>query len=558
MAALVCDLCGGKLVMGASGIAVCDSCGMEHSADRMKEKVQEIKGTVRVDNTHMITTYLEMTATALEAGNNEEAENYANKVIEIDPRSAKAWFYKGKAVGWQTTGRNNRYPESIANWINAYSFSSLEEREELVDDIKAEARKIGAAILQLECNSFADFRSDDNKEDVTNALDMIEEQLELLKEKTEIDVYTDAFKVILASTVNAGAVNASDNADQDFGPENINRDKYSWNRYTEAQDWCLTLLDKAYSLCSDDDLCHTICENYIAIAEAVRDSCSYKFQPSAYSDGTYVRDYSFTQSAKEYRTNTINKWKKKRDNHDPELRKSNCKKAIDLYILSCGEANRKLAIEQYWDAHASEKVALDNELAEIERKKSDLNAEAANNSDKHQAEQIDKEIAAVRNQMNSLGLFKGKEKKALAARIEELTATKQTYENRWMDAKKQIDSKLSALDKRKSEISQEFTKDRGTAKLTHKQYITVFENGSGVVSGLDLVSYHKAILPNGFSVKGEGNDAVENYTRSVMIKYQATFSDEWILVMRIIPKLRKSIASISRPTGKTLMFLSIL
>ena len=240
MAALVCDLCGGKLVMGASGIAVCDSCGMEHSADRMKEKVQEIKGTVRVDNTHMITTYLEMTATALEAGNNEEAENYANKVIEIDPRSAKAWFYKGKAVGWQTTGRNNRYPESIANWINAYSFSSLEEREELVDDIKAEARKIGAAILQLECNSFADFRSDDNKEDVTNALDMIEEQLELLKEKTEIDVYTDAFKVILASTVNAGAVNASDNADQDFGPENINRDKYSWNRYTEAQDWCWT------------------------------------------------------------------------------------------------------------------------------------------------------------------------------------------------------------------------------------------------------------------------------------------------------------------------------
>ena len=42
MAALVCDICGGKLVMGSGGIAVCDSCGMEHSPDRMKEKVQEI------------------------------------------------------------------------------------------------------------------------------------------------------------------------------------------------------------------------------------------------------------------------------------------------------------------------------------------------------------------------------------------------------------------------------------------------------------------------------------------------------------------------------------
>lgn len=522
MAALVCDLCGGKLVMGAGGIAVCDSCGMEHSADRMKEKVQEIKGTVRVDNTHMVTTYLEMTATALEAGNNEEAENYANKVIEIDPRSAKAWLYKGKAAGWQTTGRNNRYPESIVNWINAYSFASETEKAEIVDSIQSEAMNISAAILQMECNSFANYRSDDNKDDVTNALDMIEKQLGLLKEKTEIEVYTGPFKTILARTVNSCAVNASNNSDQEFGPENRNRDEFSWRQFTAAQDRCLELLDKAYTLCSDDDLCHTICKNYIAIAEAVRDSCSYKWQYSEWnSDGYYSKEYSFTASAKESRTNIINDWKKKQDNHDPDLRKSNCKKAIELYNSSCGEANRKLAIEQYWDAHASEKAALDNELAEIERKKSDLNAETANNSDKHKAEQIDKEIAAVRNQMNSLGLFKGKEKKALAARIEELTATKQTYENRWLDAKKQIDSKESALDKRKSEISQEFTKDRGTAKLTPKQYITVFENGSGVVSGLDLVSYHKAILPNGFSVKGEGNDAVENYTRSILIKAQA-------------------------------------
>lgn len=521
MSALVCDLCGGKLVMGAGGIAVCDSCGMEHSADRMKEKVQEIKGTVRVDNTHMVTTYLEMAATALEAGNNEEAENYANKVIEIDSRSAKAWFYKGKAAGWQTTGRNNRYPESIVNWINAYSFSSLEEKEELVDDIKTEAMNISAAILQMKCNSFANYRSDDNKNDVINALDMVEKQLELLKGKTEIDVYTDAFKIILARAVNAGVVNASNNADQDFGPENRNRDKYSWDRYKNAQALCLDLLEKAYKLCADDDLCHTICKNFIAIAEAVRDSCSYKFQPSAYSDGTYVRDYAFTQSAKERMSNIINEWKKKRDIHDPDLRKSNCKKAVEMYSASCSAASRKLAISQYWESHASEKAALDNELVEIERKKSDLSVAVANNSDKRQTEQIYKEIASVHNQMNSLGLFKGKEKKALAAKIEELTTTKKTYESRWLDTKKQIDSKEIELNKRKSEISQEFTKDRGTAKITPKQYITVFANSSGIVSALDLVSYHKAILPEGFAVNGEGNDAVENYTRSLMIRAKA-------------------------------------
>lgn len=188
MAALVCDLCGGKLVMGAGGIAVCDSCGMEHSADRMKEKVQEIKGTVRVDNTHMVTTYLEMTATALEAGNNEEAENYANKVIEIDPRSAKAWLYKGKAAGWQTTGRNNRYPESIVNWINAYSFATETEKAEIVDSIQNEAMNISAAILQMECNSFANYRSDDNKDDVIGGAGLSAKHLyaHWTKVKTEV------------------------------------------------------------------------------------------------------------------------------------------------------------------------------------------------------------------------------------------------------------------------------------------------------------------------------------------------------------------------------------
>ena len=53
MAALVCDLCGGKLVMGAGGIAVCDSCGMEYSTERMREKVQMIKGSVQIDNSNM-------------------------------------------------------------------------------------------------------------------------------------------------------------------------------------------------------------------------------------------------------------------------------------------------------------------------------------------------------------------------------------------------------------------------------------------------------------------------------------------------------------------------
>lgn len=49
MAALVCDICGGKLVMQSGGVAKCDSCSMEYTKERIQEKVQEIKGTVKID-----------------------------------------------------------------------------------------------------------------------------------------------------------------------------------------------------------------------------------------------------------------------------------------------------------------------------------------------------------------------------------------------------------------------------------------------------------------------------------------------------------------------------
>lgn len=49
MAALVCDICGGKLVMQSGGVTKCDSCGMEYTKERIQEKIQEIKGTVKID-----------------------------------------------------------------------------------------------------------------------------------------------------------------------------------------------------------------------------------------------------------------------------------------------------------------------------------------------------------------------------------------------------------------------------------------------------------------------------------------------------------------------------
>ena len=51
MAALQCEICGGRLIGKTGGIFECDSCGTEYSTEWASAKIQEIKGTVKVEGT---------------------------------------------------------------------------------------------------------------------------------------------------------------------------------------------------------------------------------------------------------------------------------------------------------------------------------------------------------------------------------------------------------------------------------------------------------------------------------------------------------------------------
>ena len=112
MAALQCELCGGKLVGKPGGMFECDSCGMEYSTEWAKAKIQEIRGTVQVEGTVEVTgsvkidgpvkveagpslqTLLKLGWQALEDLNWEGAESCFNKVLDRDPECAEAYLGK--------------------------------------------------------------------------------------------------------------------------------------------------------------------------------------------------------------------------------------------------------------------------------------------------------------------------------------------------------------------------------------------------------------------------------------------------------------------------------
>lgn len=208
MAALVCDLCGGKLIMGAGGIAVCDSCGMEHSADRVKEKVQEIKGTVRVDNTHMIENYLEMANNAYNADNNVEAESYCNKIIEIDPTNYKAWFLKGKAAGWQSTLQNSRVSESVSAFAKALTNAPEEEKEELTEQAKEQIINLSKAMISLRGQRFAKWPDQEEANGFTSDITSILNTLVQFVSQAGVVISLSELMAPIATIINQSVVKA--------------------------------------------------------------------------------------------------------------------------------------------------------------------------------------------------------------------------------------------------------------------------------------------------------------------------------------------------------------
>ena len=523
MKRLTCEMCGSTDLIKQDGVFVCQTCGCKYSVEEarkmMVEGTVEVTGTVKVDNTGLIESYLQMAENALEANNNAEAENYANKIIEIDPKAWRAWFIKGKASGWQTTGRSNRYPESIVNWINSYQFAPEEEKAELAERIKNEAMSISAALLQMECNNFANYRSEDNKNDIENTLSLIRKQLVELNTKTGINAYSDAFETILARTVNTCVVNASNAANKEFGTDRSQQSKYKWDRYIDEQDSCLLILSRAYDLSNDEDLSFTICKNYISIAEAVKNSRSYKYQ-----GGSYVIDYSFTNVAIKSRTETIDSWKEKRDFHDPEKRRENyqtVKNNCEHYIEIIEES---FAIQQYWKQHAGEKASLEeektsllNKIAELNKNKSTYPMVATKNN-------IEEYIASKKKEMHSLGFFKGKEKRALQEKINDAQAELNNTIANIRAYEDSCDKQIAPLQKRIGDINTELTKSRGRIPVVHNEKPNIFVTGSKElqISPVELLYFLNEKLPKPFNLKNGTEEDIINYSKQMHDSFNAT------------------------------------
>lgn len=482
MAALVCDLCGGKLIMGAGGIATCESCGMEHSADRMKEKVQEIKGTVRVDNTHLIDNYLQMAENALDASNNVEANNYCNKIIEIDPSNYLAWFIKGKAVGWQSTLGNQRISETINAFSNALDNCPEEKKESLGDECKEEVEKLHKALLTVRMQNFMNHPNENDIAELTSDVKNI--LINTVSFLTKAGINTNVFGKELGSVImNAVIGNFNAKIWKEYQGDDGKPSDYDFKRFMSETDFCIQALGLANSLLGSDDTDDLELYEWRALANdsmvklntMVRDACSWDYNYTDWGK-SYYKNLTLNDNAKAIRNTENRAW----EAEAKKWRSAKVAKENEIKRIAREEAQKRY--DAYWADHIEEKAALEAERKDLNSQISvltasqndqvvALNKEIADIPEKAEIDNLKERIKTLSDKRSTLGLFKGKEKKAIQEQIDQAYTEKKRVEDRMDAAKKEIESKIasvkadfqkkiSPLQNRVNTISNELTKAR--------------------------------------------------------------------------------------------------
>ena len=109
--------------------------------------------------------------------------------------------------------------------------------------------------------------------------------------------------------------------------------------------------------------------------------------------------------------------------------------------------------EEYWKAHSEEKANLETERESLKTQINnindslnehitELNKEIERIPGKTEIANLDERIQKLENDRKGLGLFKGKEKKAIQEQIDQLTSEKAAIQSRMAAAKKELEAKI--------------------------------------------------------------------------------------------------------------------
>ncbi len=319
MKQLTCEMCGSTDLIKQDGVFVCQTCGCKYSIEEarkmMVEGTVEVTGTVKVDNSAAVENYLDMARNALDAGNNKEADDYCNRIIEMDTANWEAWFIKGKAVGWQSTLGNIRIPETINAFSKALDNCPEDKKKDLGEQCQQELEKLHTALLSVRVGNFKTHPGDRDLQGLRNDIQTILSGTVGFLLKAQILVDTGNIKY--GRVINNGLCDAWSVVYKDYRGDEGHPSDYDFRRLIsegdtliEAFKLALLLLGTSYDDKDKNSLIIQIYKNMIDLQETIRDACSYEVDFS-YGIKSYDKKLTLTAQAKAARNTEIAQWREK-------------------------------------------------------------------------------------------------------------------------------------------------------------------------------------------------------------------------------------------------------
>lgn len=528
MKQLTCEMCGSTDMMKQDGVFVCQTCGCKYSVEEAKKMMVEVAGAVQVKNAAQLENLLNLANSSFESKNYAQAEEFCNQVIAMDDKNYEAWKLKGEAINYQINANNQRILEVYNCIMTSYRVLSDEEKttkkHEIISSLKTCFEgEVDFWLKQFEAGrptKAALTRAKSAYIDAYNKMKAAFEELGLEESKEGYLTNFDNFFVGKCNAICNAAWKSTVgyNYYRDYMGKGIdpffrtdsdqrwviaNTDlyrpsKHTWDTFREEADNLISLLQFAEEQFNDDTnpkVMEAIYSNIAFFEECIIPSGSWKITQGytsnwdQYKTVGWHEEYGLTDAAKNSRRAIMNKYKEK---------ERTVPKEVEARQKAKKEKERKEKIAQYWKAHAEEKAKLDREQADLKKKMDDLNAQIAAIDEKNAAKidelskerdkklpcevEVDKQrdlICNLEAQRDKCGIFKGKEKKAIQARLDteenpkletlqkNADAEKKAHQEKYnaeintiKGEGKELRDEVANLKKRSDKITRELTKDR--------------------------------------------------------------------------------------------------
>ena len=452
MKRLVCEMCGSTDILKQEGVFVCQNCGTKYTVEEARKMMVEgqvdVSGSVvKVDQSEKLKNLLTLARRARIEENTEEAKKYYELAMIEDPDSWESRFYSmyykliEAPVG------------DLSNNLQLFNKRLITTVVMLLSDDSPEGHEQSSQKLDELVNSTGNL------------------YLSIMKHiSAEHKKASDKFTVIALQSI-SGKIS---------GDLDSYRDQYVETQYElfDLADSMLTAMRSAYKMIIDKEgefVTEITLSKMLMVCEVIagyysKENCGYIRDRAAFGRELVrlesiakTHDPNYTsKSLDEYYSFTEDQIKE-----DEKKGYSKDAKKLRIVIEDIEEEKKIMQTEikremmrKYWDEHPEEKEKLESRLAKIEPIRNSLREQVKNLQEQFDDLETEKssllpaekeqknirdDIKALENRKNSLGIFKGKEKREIQeeidSKMDKLERLKRTANRQREDKEKEIQEK---------------------------------------------------------------------------------------------------------------------